>query len=682
MFIYIFHNLDFFINIYLFIEEFRIKDTLKFNLKDIFLVMQKNNTLWQLRINIIQSPKPFKPERIPDDSIPFYQKPESIRSFLYDPFGDNPPSIYGLELTANQNINVVFFTKVESEIEGYKLGHAWLSNLKYKFIGLDGHIEVKQIQNNQKQENENYRIFEIVLPSGLIRNKINIIERFVNFFFYKKKQTLKFIILWRRQSQSKDSEEQNNSYYLKIYAIYDARNLSEKDHLRIFSVLKFLSMDIENHKGERAYIKPSLEISQLNLRKGEVFDDMDDDLRIFTIEDVNFDFPEDIPLPSIPILEKENVRYIDLDKEFIRESIGIGNHIKKAIITNHVTYIPINKLSQDLCIFGKSGSGKTYFLAKIIEEIRIKAKKVGILVVNVAKESQEIYYRNFRQIKYTDDEFRIPYFIEGSSQEKSLQETATYICASLGLKNVYEKIIYRTGMGLKALNGNLPEFFISLLKSVEKYMENNPYGSEAQANLIQALRNRINVFNDEKVQNVLKLTESLPKWVLEWINGNKIFLDLSMCNKYTKMFIVNAIFQLIRTITKDSEYEELKYLIVIDEAHAILEKPITRNSDDADFIMKEQMAKIFSELLKEYRSRGVGFIIVDQSPSRLFDDVASQPSIKILFRQDHPNNLLFTEDPSERQILTELPNRLALVINGATGEKYLIKTIDYNLKKE
>jgi len=72
-------------------------------------------------------------------------------------------------------------------------------------------------------------------------------------------------------------------------------------------------------------------------------------------------------------------------------------------------------------------------------------------------------------------------------------------------------------------------------------------------------------------------------------------------------------------------------------------------------------------------------VIADQSPSRLFDDVVSQPSIKIIFREDYPNNLLFSEDPVERQILTQLANRLTLIINGATGEKYLIKTLNYNL---
>ncbi len=125
----------------------------------------------------------------------------------------------------------------------------------------------------------------------------------------------------------------------------------------------------------------------------------------------------------------------------------------------------------------------------------------------------------------------------------------------------------------------------------------------------------------------------------------------------------------------------MKHLIVIDEAHAILEKPITNNSDDADFIMKEQMAKIFSELLKEYRSRGVGIIIADQSPKRLFDDVSSQPSVKIIFRVDYPNNTLFSEDIKERQLLTQLTNRLALVVNGATGEKYLIRTVKHSIDK-
>ena len=71
-----------------------------------------------------------------------------------------------------------------------------------------------------------------------------------------------------------------------------------------------------------------------------------------------------------------------------------------------------------------------------------------------------------------------------------------------------------------------------------------------------------------------------------------------------------------------------------------------------------------------------------QIPIKKYLDVVSQPSIKVIFRQDYPNNTLFSEVPFERQMLTQIENRLALVNNGATGEKHLIITLDYNLIKK
>ncbi|MFW9872613.1 MAG: ATP-binding protein, partial [Candidatus Thorarchaeota archaeon] len=641
--------------------------------------MEKKILFWQARVKITQVPELFEPATIPETAVPFYQKHEDTRSFLYDPFGMNPPGTYGLELTANDNVEVTFFTKAESECEAIKVGHAWLSNLRYKFMGLDGTVEAKPILKGDPEMPNHSQIKELFLPKGYIKNKINIIERFISAFYYTKDQIIRTLILWKREPRSEESMEQSNVFNLRVFIEYNPENLDIKDKLKLEGILQFLSMDIENQVGDRAKIVDQPDVSHLEILEGNVFNGGNDSLRNFVQEDVNFDFPENLPLPRLPILHNENVRYIDIQDEFKKEAIKVGRHIKSGVITNHITYVPIRKLPQDVVIFGKPGCGKTYFLARFIQELSEKAKNFGILVMNVAKSSQEIYYRNFSVIKYTDTNFHIPYFIEGESLEKALQETATYICTSLGLKNVFEKIIYRTGIAFINKKGELPEYMNTLLKAVESYVRNNPYGSDVQANLLQALRNRIRVFSGDKIQDVLKLSTGLPDWFKDWMDGKRIFLDVSMCNKFTKQLIVNAIFQLVRTMTKDIEAEELKHVIVIDEAHAILEKPITRNSDDADFIMKEQMAKIFSELLKEYRSRGVGFVIADQSPARLFDDVASQPSIKVIFREDYPNNTIFSEDPFERQILTQLENRVAIVINGATGEKFLIKTLDYDL---
>ncbi len=391
------------------------------------LITEDEVLFWQTRIRITQAPEPFKPEPIPESAIPFYQKPEDIRSFLFDPFGKYPSSTYGLELTANDNIEIVFFTKVESESEAIKLGHAWLSNLKYKFIGADGVVEAKPIVKENQEELKKGQLFEIILPMGYTKTKINLVERFIKAFYFKTGHTVQLIILWQREPYSEKTKEQSNLFNIRVFIKYDLNNSNVKDKLRLEGIIQFLAMDIENQKGDRAKLVNPSDVSNLNILEGNVFNNSSESLKTFVQEDVNFDFPENLPLPRLPILTHENVRYIDIHEKFKQNAISVGKHIKEGVITEHETFVPINKLPQDMAIFGKSGSGKTYFLARFIQELTKKAKNVGILVLNVAKESQEIFYHNFDKVKYSDIDFHIPYFIDAEKGilKKRLQETAT-----------------------------------------------------------------------------------------------------------------------------------------------------------------------------------------------------------------------------------------------------------------
>jgi len=636
---------------------------------------------WQVRIRLTQAPYPFEPEIIAEGSVDVYERVENFRTFLIDFFGPERDLAYGFEISAQEKIDIIFFARVAARLEALEIGETWLSSLRFTFLGLDGTIEAVPISLGIEKEFKNYEIVEIHLPGSFLKYNVSIIERFINSFYFAQKHDLRLMIFWHRDTTSYTAPKQSNLFDLRIFVLYNSDNLTSEERSKVRGQINFLTVDMESDNGERAPINENSSLSIIDLMSCDVFKRKKPFDHRISKQSVNFDFPSNLPLPKLPILPYENVRYIDISSEFKKRALKLGNHIHKGVITEHVTYVPINKLPQDMVIFGKSGSGKTFFLAGLIEELSKKAKDVGILILNVAKTSQDVFYKDFKVIKYSDDDFHVPYFYKGGSHslEKYLQETATYICASLGLKNVFEKIIYRTSVGFMNLKGELPDTFLKLLKGVENYIIKNPYGPEEQANLLQVFRNRMNVFNEDKIQDVLKLSNDLPNWFRDWMDGKNTFLDLSMCSKFVMMLVVNAIFQLIRAITKDNLIEQLKHIVVIDEAHIILEKPITNNSDDADFITKEQMAKIFSELLKEYRSRGVGFILADQSPSSLFDEISSQPSIKIIFREDYPNNTLFSEDIRERQMITQVPNRLAFVINGATGEKYLIKTLDYIL---
>jgi len=638
---------------------------------------------WQVKIKVTYAPVPFKSEILPQDPNDPFPKTHTIRSFLFEPIKKFPPHCYGLEIITGEKLCFNFLMYASTEAEALEIGHTWLMGLQHEFRGMNCELECNHCKNLALSIFDSVKIFEINLPAASInRDQVNLIDRIVNAFYFSKKFHVQILLFWQLfYEEDKIFNDFNGLYNMRIFVMYDPLVIVNKSYYQLRGILKYLCLDIENDHGERADISTYENLKIEDILNGNLFKDNDYNGSRFRAEDINLDFPESLPLPKIPILENENVKYTNINKYFKKTAIPIGNHIKNGIITDHILYLPINKMPQDLVIFGKSGSGKTYFLAHLISKLKLKAKKLGILSLNLAKENQEIYYKGFKVIKYSDENFSVPFFLNKEYHNffKRLQETATYICASLGLKNVFEKIIYRTMVGLLEKKGELPEKFIILLRFVEVFMKNNPYGKEEQSNLMQAFRNRMNVFDEEKVHKVLKRSIHLPWWIKEWMRCEKIYLDLSMCSKFIKLLIVNAIFQIIRTFTKDIEAEELRYIIVIDEVHAILEKPINTNSDDADFIMKEQMAKIFSELLKEYHSRGVGFIIADQSPERLFDDVASQPSIKVLFRLDYPNNLIFSEDPKERQMLTQLENRLALVMNGATGEKYLMKSLYFSL---
>ncbi len=642
--------------------------------------MESDTLFWQARIEITQVPQPFEPKEAED--IPGFDNEGElkVRSFLLDPIGSIPFKSYGLELIASENIKWEFFTEASSKTEALVFGHTWLNNLKYEFIGLDGKVHANLITMETLQENEDYEIEEIIIPDGILSYKIDIVERFISSFFFPRRNEVRLYAIWQKLTERSDYLYTGHpKFSFRFFIRYKARNLNENDVVNLKGLLQYLCTAIENQNRIRANLLTPSDIDYSDILRGTVFKNEHENYKWLDRTKIDFDFPENTPLLKLPILKDEIVRYADINEDFKKNSLSIGFHVKNGIVSDHITYVPINKLTQNMVIFGKSGTGKTYLLAQLIEELNQKADSIGVLVLNVAKESQNIYYNNFLHISFSDKDFNIPYFVKGESAQldKHLQELATYLCASLGLKNVFEKIFYSSAKAIMTTQGKMPSYFLTILKSVESYIRKNPYGKDLQGNFLQALKNRINVFNDKKIQQTLSITSELPTWIKNWINGQNIFLDLSMCNKFVKLLIVNAILQLIRVLTKDREIEKLNQVVVIDEAHEILEKPITSNPDDTDFIMKEQMAKIFSKMLKEYRSRGVGFIIADQSPSQLFEDVPSQPSVKIIFREDYPNNSLFTEDPEERQLITQLENRFALVNNGATGEKYIIKTIDY-----
>ncbi|GAI74571.1 unnamed protein product, partial [marine sediment metagenome] len=173
-----------------------------------------------------------------------------------------------------------------------------------------------------------------------------------------------------------------------------------------------------------------------------------------------------------------------------------------------------------------------------------------------------------------------------------------------------------------------------------------------------------------------RMTTKTPRWFIEWRKGKNFYFDLTECSIWTQRILTNALFQMIKTLTSDVESNQLNNLIIIDEPDSILAQALSNNPYDDNVIAKMGLEEVFRTLIEEYRSRGLGFIIVDQTPSHLFRAVTKSPSLKIVFKLDLECGRLLTLDEKELSYLKNQEQRRALVFNGASSEEYIIKTLD------
>lgn len=75
---------------------------------------------------------------------------------------------------------------------------------------------------------------------------------------------------------------------------------------------------------------------------------------------------------------------------------------------------------------------------------------------------------------------------------------------------------------------------------------------------------------------------------------------------------------------------DLKHLLVIEEAHRLLAKP--NPSGEHSVHGRQKGVEVFADMLAEIRSYGQGIVIVDQIPSKLIPDVLRNTDVKIAHR--------------------------------------------------
>lgn len=632
--------------------------------------------------------------------------------WLCNPFGDN--RVYGVKYSIeDEKFSWLFFLYAESKEEAIRDGICLLTYLLEIYPGLNGEIHAKPI--TEKELNRQKMMYEIILPPPKFRKKIYLLKKIINLFNFNRNYVIDIYIQWQKDdskieliegTQLESDLEQDETYKIKIFVNIDFKFKNQDDDKRFLelkSYLYYLTTDIRNAYGEKAYINQAshdiwsrilegkpFHKNLLNENTGRFYSAL---YKIHTREEIpeelipgfiapnliDFNIPHNLPIDKANIIPKEIIDFSSFwqDKD---QQILLGYVYRNGVKTKRKAYLHLTDFIHHIFISGLTGVGKSRFLAHLLNEFTTKAPNVGVLTINLLKRGEEDLFNSDIILRKGDPEFRIPYYIEGEDLEKTCEQVAGYMVASVGLKNVVvtimENVLYQEIMK----NGTPPQKVKDTWAKLLDWFENRPYHIKYQTNITRAIKNRvIKLVSSPFIDKILELGP-IPQWFKEWQQGKNVFIDLSRFKKSGKRLLTHAIFQMIRTLMPECRENTLKSVIIIDEISEILEKQKFQNYDDDETVTKHHLEIVFNAFLTAFRSRGISLIPADVKPSRLFEAVYTLPNIKILFRTDKKCLQLFSLNIEEQEFIFNQKGRRAFVIDGVNARKFTIYTKNFYYK--
>jgi hypothetical protein len=178
-----------------------------------------------------------------------------------------------------------------------------------------------------------------------------------------------------------------------------------------------------------------------------------------------------------------------------------------------------------------------------------------------------------------------------------------------------------------------------LKDEINRYVkEEMEYKGELQDNIRTAIIARIDslsvgakgfLFNTYEFMDIEKLLKELAVFELE-----------SLVDDDDKAFFVGLILALIseyrqgksRNSSLNTDNDELKHILVIEEAHRLLKNVQTERTSEMMGNPKGKAVEAFCNIIAEMRSMGQGIIVAEQIPTKIAPDVIKNTNTKIIHR--------------------------------------------------
>ncbi len=379
------------------------------------------------------------------------------------------------------------------------------------------------------------------------------------------------------------------------------------------------------------------------------------------------------------------------------KKVRLGNIFHMGEVESSEVSLNIESLSSHCFVCGSTGSGKSNTSYLMIE--RLIENGIKFLVVEPAKGEYRRAFGNlpninifctnlqyYRMLKINP--FKFPDKIHVLEHIDRLVEIFNacwpmHSAMPAILKNSIEQAYIENGWDLNNSAriidvGKIFPTFEDLLEILPKVIKTSGYSQQLQSDYIGSLVTRVrSMTNGIYGQIFCDCFDTTDK---ELFDSNTI-IDLSRVGSAdTKALIMGLLVLRLseyRMVTAVNENQPLKHVTILEEAHNLLKRTSTQQSQDSSNLQGKSVEMI-SQSIAEMRTYGEGFMIIDQSPTAVDISAIKNTNTKILMRLPEEEdceavgNSVSIDDPQKKE-LPRLPRGVAVVYQNEWLEAVLSK---------
>ena len=392
------------------------------------------------------------------------------------------------------------------------------------------------------------------------------------------------------------------------------------------------------------------------------------------IKDANILCDEELlPLLRFPTKEfcgfefAENEEFSLVSPADFSDGLNIGKILWNGQSVNKF-YLPESALNRHAFICGMTGSGKTNTLFNLLEtasvpfiviepvkgEYRALVSKYPDMQVYSMKVESDIG-KNLSMLRINPF-----WFPENTSIAFHVDSIKTIIASafemSAAMPNILEQCIYsiyiKAGWNLitgkNQYAGTIPDellypTFIDLLSEIEYYLDHSKFVGETLGDYQGAMTTRLKTFVNSYKGLLLNTTEH-PNYAQMMKGRSVIELD-GLADDADKCLVMGTVlvqyFEYLKQNFHSSSEKKLQHILVIEEAHRLFKnkEKQTASNEGTAADPTGQLVESLSNMMAEIRAFGEGLLIVDQSPTKIAEDVIKNSSTKIIHRIDNERDI-------------------------------------------